>query len=80
MSRLPLLTYRKLIRLLRTAGFVFDRQAKGSHEIWWNPQTRQRVTVPNHPGVLARGTLQAIIRQTGLTINEFVNLDKLDKS
>jgi predicted RNA binding protein YcfA (HicA-like mRNA interferase family) len=74
------MTYRKLIRLLRAAGFVFDRQAKGSHEIWRNPQTRRRVTVPNHPGTLPRGTLQAIIRQTGLTVDEFINIDKTDKS
>lgn len=31
MSRLPTLTYREVIVRLRQAGFVFDRQAKGSH-------------------------------------------------
>ena len=30
MSRLPTLTYREVIARLRQAGFVFDRQAKGS--------------------------------------------------
>ena len=39
MSRLPTLTYREVIARLRRAGFVFDRQAKGSHEIWYNPDT-----------------------------------------
>ena len=34
MSRLPTLTYRDVIVPLRQAGFEFDRQAKGSHEIW----------------------------------------------
>ncbi len=52
MSRLPALTYREIIAHLRKAGFVFDRQAKGSHEIWYNPGTRRRTTVPNHPGPL----------------------------
>lgn len=43
-----------VIRKLRRAGFVFDRQAKGSHEIWWNPSARARTTVPNHPATCRR--------------------------
>ena len=42
---------------LRKAGFEFDRQAKGSHEIWWNPTTRARTTLVNHPGDVPEGTL-----------------------
>jgi len=37
MTKVPTLTSRDVIRHLKTAGFVFDRQAKGSHEIWYNP-------------------------------------------
>ncbi|MEA3324241.1 MAG: type II toxin-antitoxin system HicA family toxin [Euryarchaeota archaeon] len=33
------MTTRDVIRKLKRAGFVFDRQAKGSHEIWCNPTT-----------------------------------------
>ncbi len=65
------MTYRELVRKLRTAGFEFDRSAAGSHEIWYNPTTRRRTTVPNHPGDLAVGTLRAIIRQAGLTKKQF---------
>lgn len=73
MTHAPSLTAREVIRVLRSAGFVFDRQAKGSHEIWYNSQTRRRVTVPNHPGrPIARGTLMAIIRESGLTVDQFV--------
>ncbi|HOV81985.1 MAG TPA: type II toxin-antitoxin system HicA family toxin [Methanothrix sp.] len=39
-----------IIRGLKKAGFVFDRQAKGSHEIWYNPVTTRRTTAPNHSG------------------------------
>lgn len=73
MSRLPPMTYRELVKRLRAKGFVFDRQAKGSHEIWYNPLTKARVTIPNHPGDLPRGTLRAIIRATGMTIEEFLS-------
>jgi predicted RNA binding protein YcfA (HicA-like mRNA interferase family) len=72
MSRLPPLRYREVIELLRAHGFVFDRPAKGSHEIWYNPTTRRRTTVPHHPGTLPLGTLRAIIKQTGLSVDEFL--------
>lgn len=72
MSRLPALSYREVIQRLRAAGFVFDRQAKGSHEIWYHPETKRRVTVPRHSGTLPRGTLRAIIREAGLTVEEFL--------
>lgn len=73
-SALPSLDAAEVIRKIRRAGFVFDRQAKGSHEIWYNPQTRRRVLVPNHPGDIAKGTLRNIIRQSGMTVEEFVAL------
>ncbi len=63
-----------VIRKLRRAGFVFDRQAKGSHEIWRNPHTGRRVVVPHHPGDIPKGTLRQIIQQTGLTVEEFMAL------
>ncbi len=48
--------YRRVIQKLRRLGFEFDRQAAGSHEIWWNPATSHRTTVPNHPGDIPQGT------------------------
>lgn len=72
MTRLPALTYREVIARLREAGFVFDRQAKGSHEIWYNPTTHRRTTVPNHSGTIPRGTLAASIREAGFAVDEFL--------
>ncbi len=74
MGRLAGYSADEVIRKLRQAGFVFDRQAKGSHEIWWNPKTRVRTTVPHHPGDLPEGTLRAILRQAKLSIDEFLKL------
>jgi len=54
MTRLAGFTADDVIGKLRRAGFVFDRHAKGSHEIWWNPQTRARTTGPRHPGTLPK--------------------------
>lgn len=72
MSRLPSITYRQVVERLRAAGFVFDRQAKGSHEVWYNSTTHRRTTVPNHPGTIAKGTLRAIIREAGLSVEDFM--------
>ena len=74
MTKLSPLPSRVVIKRLRKAGFVFDRQARGSHEIYRNPETRRRVTVPNHPGNIPKGTLIAIIKQAGLTVEEFLEL------
>jgi predicted RNA binding protein YcfA (HicA-like mRNA interferase family) len=36
MGRLAGFRYREITRKLKTLGFAFDRQAAGSHEIWFN--------------------------------------------
>jgi predicted RNA binding protein YcfA (HicA-like mRNA interferase family) len=46
--------YRDIVKKLKKAGFEFDRNAKGSHEIWWNPSTRKRITIPNIPTTFLR--------------------------
>ncbi|MBE3111051.1 MAG: type II toxin-antitoxin system HicA family toxin [Acidobacteria bacterium] len=75
MTKLPSLTANEVIRRLRKAGFIFDRQAKGSHEIWLNPLTRRRTTIPNHPGTsIPKGTLKAILKAADLTVAEFSKL------
>lgn len=74
MGRLSGFRYAEVIQKLRAAGFVFDRQAKGSHEIWFHPITRRRTTVPNHPGDLPEGTLRAILKQAGIAVDEFLQL------
>ena len=73
MGRLAGFTYRRIARRLRALGFAFDRQAAGSHEIWFNPRTRRYTTVPNHPGDIPEGTLRAIVRQAGVSAGEFLN-------
>lgn len=75
MTRLPSMTATAVIKKLKKGGFVFDRYAKGSHEIWYNPVTKRRVTVPNHPGKdIPTGTLRAIIKESGYSIEDFIRL------
>jgi len=74
MGRLAGFGYRDVITRLRQLGFEFDRHAAGSHEIWWNPQSRRRTTVPHHPGNLPEGTLRAILKQAGVSPDEFLGI------
>jgi predicted RNA binding protein YcfA (HicA-like mRNA interferase family) len=71
MSRLPACSGQDAIRAFQKLGYQVDHQT-GSHIILRHPQMR-RLTVPNHRE-LAKGTLRALIREAGLTKEEFVNL------
>lgn len=73
MGRLAGYKYRQIIKNLKKLGFEFDRQAAGSHEIWFNPISGKYTTIPNHPGDMPEGTLKAILRQSGISADQFLN-------
>lgn len=72
MGRLSGFKYRKIVKRLKQFGFRFDRQAAGSHEIWYNPETKRATTIPNHPGDMPEGTLRAILKQANISPEEFL--------
>lgn len=72
MSKLPKLSGRECLKVLAKAGFVFKRQ-EGSHIIVRRDEPVAQLVVPDHKG-LDRGTLRAIIRQSGFSVDEFLNL------
>ena len=62
------MNYHQLTRKLQSLGCVFDRQAKGDHEIWLNVKAGTRTTIPNWGGKdLKPGTISRIIRDLGIT-------------
>lgn len=73
MGRLAGFKYRQIVKRLKQFGFVFDRQAAGSHEIWYNPDTDRYTTVPNHPGDMPEGTLRAILKQADVSPDDFLD-------
>jgi predicted RNA binding protein YcfA (HicA-like mRNA interferase family) len=73
MTKLPVVKGRECIRALQRGGFIIDRQ-KGSHVTLIRDHPFARTTVPNHNKPLKPGTLRTIIREAGLTIDEFVEL------
>ena len=72
MGRLSGFSYRKIVKRLKAFDFAFDRQAAGSHEIWYNEQTDRYTTVPNHPGDMPDGTLSAILKEADIDPNNFL--------
>lgn len=72
MRRLPSLSWQQVTKALEQAGFVFDRQ-KGSHMVYYQPETNHTVVVPRHR-VIKAGTLREILREANLTREEFRNL------
>lgn len=73
MSILPSLNAREIIRALKKAGFAEDRK-KGSHLVMFNESTGARTIVPVHPGNVKKYLVHTIIRDTGLSTEEFVDL------
>jgi len=72
MSKLPRVSGRECVGVLERAGFVFKRQ-EGSHMVMRRSSPFAQVTVPDHRE-LDKGTLRAIIRHAGLTVDEFLRL------
>ena len=72
MGRLGGFRYRDIVKRLKALGFQFDRQAAGSHEIWYNTATNRYTTIPNHPGDMPQGTLRAILKQAGIEPDDFL--------
>ncbi len=72
MSKLPLLSWREVVKALIKAGFQVARQ-KGSHMILVKDEIA--VPVPKHKEI-KRGLLIEIISEAGLTKEEFLKLTK----
>jgi len=72
MSKLPNLSGRECVKALGKAGFVFKRQ-EGSHIILRRDEPFAQLVVPDHKE-LDRGTLKAIVRQSGLNLGDFLKL------
>jgi predicted RNA binding protein YcfA (HicA-like mRNA interferase family) len=65
------MTYRELTRKLRALGCEFKRASKGNHGIWVNPHLNLATVIPHHPGDIPKGTLRAILKQSGISPDEF---------
>jgi predicted RNA binding protein YcfA (HicA-like mRNA interferase family) len=72
MTKLPRISGRECVKALTKTGFYIKRQ-EGCHIIMRRDDPFSQVVVPNHDE-LDTGTLRVIIRQAGLSVQEFVDL------
>ncbi len=71
MPHLPVISGDQFVKAVRKIGYNWDH-TEGSHMILLHPSGR-RLSVPRHPE-LGRGLLRALIRDAGLSREEFINL------
>ncbi len=72
MSKLPQVSGPDLVRALEKLGFTVRRQ-HGSHIIMRRDDPYAQTVVPNH-SQLDRGTLRAILRQTGISPEDLAGI------
>ena len=73
-QHLPVIPASEAVRAFTRAGYVvLPGRGKGSHTVVRHSQTGRILTIPRHDPV-RRGTLRAIIRQAGMTVEEFRKL------
>ena len=71
MVRLPVISGDDFVKAMRKTGYVWDH-TEGIHMILLHP-LKGRLSVPRHKE-LGRGLLRALIRDAGLTRDEFITL------
>ena len=75
MTRLPALKAAEVIRALERGGFVMDRVSGSHHRMIHRDDPARATTVPMHKGRdLPKPFLRAILKQVGLTVDEFIAL------
>lgn len=73
MPRLPVLSWKVILKKLERAGYKVVRQ-KGSHMTLINKdRTKKSLTLPQH-SIVGRGLLRKILRDANLDIEGFLNL------
>lgn len=72
MTDLPIVSARQCVKALQRAGFTISRQS-GSHIIMRRDDPYAKAIIPNHKE-LKKGTLKSILRQAGLSVDQFIAL------
>ena len=73
LAKLPVVTARQVTKVLERLGFQRIRQS-GSHATYRHPDGRWTIVSVHGGKTIPGGTLRKIIRDTGLTVEEFSEL------
>ncbi len=72
MPELPLISRQEALKAFEKAGWSYMRR-KGSHMVMIKSGMPVNLSIPDHKE-LDRGTLRKLVRLSGLTVEEFVDL------
>jgi predicted RNA binding protein YcfA (HicA-like mRNA interferase family) len=72
MPKLARVSYRELAAKLRRAGYREIRTSR--HPVYYLAEQDITIPVPRHPGDIPIGTLRAIVREMGMSVEGFNNL------
>jgi len=72
MPKLARVSYRELAAKLKRAGYREIRTSR--HPVYYLAEKDITIPVPRHPGDIPIGTLRAIVREMGLSVEEFNSL------
>jgi len=72
MGRLANTSGKQAVKAFEKAGWQKIGQV-GSHVVMWKPEARANLSIPQHKE-LSVGTLRALIRNAGLTVEGFIEL------
>ena len=68
-NRLPTISVQRMIRVLEKLGFSLKRH-RGGHAFFYHPDGH-RTIVSIHPGDLPRGTVRRILKDIGMSEEDF---------
>ena len=72
MPKLPIISGSEAVRAFQRAGWRVDRQ-RGSHVVLLKVGHIASLSIPQHKE-LAPGTLRSLLRDAGMSVQEFVGL------
>jgi len=72
MPKLVRISYKELASRLKRAGYREIRTSR--HPVYYLAEKDITIPVPRHPGDIPIGTLRAIVREMGLSVEEFNSL------
>lgn len=72
MPKIPAITPKKVIKKYKRLGFIHDHTT-GSHFVMYHPISGKRVVIPLHLRDIPKGTLSAMLRESGINREEFLS-------
>ncbi len=69
---MPSFSYRSVVKKLKKLGFIFYRQAKGSHEFWIHSETKEIIMLAKHNEDFSTGAISDLAKKIGFkNLKEF---------